>query len=61
VYGRMKKVQDSKADDIDRLLKRFPNLRVAYIDEVRSQLQPRIRVLLWSANTGHAIPLGTRR
>eukprot|EP00611_Tribonema_gayanum_P022138 TRINITY_DN4392_c0_g1_i1.p1 TRINITY_DN4392_c0_g1~~TRINITY_DN4392_c0_g1_i1.p1 ORF type:complete len:2193 (+),score=1022.20 TRINITY_DN4392_c0_g1_i1:563-6580(+) len=35
VYGRMKKIQDPKADDIDRLLKRFPNLRVAYIDEVR--------------------------
>ncbi|CAM9242110.1 unnamed protein product, partial [Phaeothamnion confervicola] len=35
VYGRMKKNADSKADDIDRLLKRFPNLRVAYIDELR--------------------------
>jgi hypothetical protein len=34
VYGRMKKIQDPKADDIDRLLKRFPNLRVSYIDEV---------------------------
>lgn len=35
VYGRMKKNQDPKADDIDRLLKRFPNFRVAYIDECR--------------------------
>ncbi|CAN0165979.1 unnamed protein product, partial [Ectocarpus fasciculatus] len=35
VYGRMKKNQDPKADDIEILLKRFPNLRVAYIDEVR--------------------------
>jgi hypothetical protein len=35
VFGRMKKNQDPKADDIERLLKRFPNLRVAYIDEVR--------------------------
>lgn len=34
VYGRMKKNQDPKADDIEMLLKRFPNLRVAYIDEV---------------------------
>jgi hypothetical protein len=34
VFGRMKKNQDPKADDIERLLKRFPNLRVAYIDEV---------------------------
>lgn len=35
VYGRMKKNQDPKADDIEMLLKRFPNLRVAYIDEVK--------------------------
>ncbi|CAN0439087.1 unnamed protein product, partial [Laminaria digitata] len=34
VYGRMKKNQDPKADDIEMLLDRFPNLRVAYIDEV---------------------------
>eukprot|EP00612_Vaucheria_litorea_P006825 CAMPEP_0171471610 /NCGR_PEP_ID=MMETSP0946-20130122/804_1 /TAXON_ID=109269 /ORGANISM="Vaucheria litorea, Strain CCMP2940" /LENGTH=1191 /DNA_ID=CAMNT_0012001127 /DNA_START=475 /DNA_END=4047 /DNA_ORIENTATION=- len=34
VYDRMKRVQDPKAEDIDRLLKRFPNLRVAYIDKV---------------------------
>ena len=34
VYGRMKKNQDPKADDIEMLLRRFPNLRVAYIDEV---------------------------
>lgn len=34
VYGRMKKNQDPKAEDIEMLLDRFPNLRVAYIDEV---------------------------
>ena len=33
VYGRLKKEQDPKADDIEFLLRRFPNLRVAYIDE----------------------------
>ncbi|CAM9094798.1 unnamed protein product [Ascophyllum nodosum] len=36
VYGHMKKKQDAKADDIETLLKRFPYLRVAYIDEVRA-------------------------
>ena len=35
VYGKMKKDQDSKAEDIEYLLHRFPNLRVAYIDETR--------------------------
>ena len=35
VYGRMKKNADPKAQDMDYLLHRFPNLRVAYIDEVR--------------------------
>lgn len=35
VYGRMKKNQDPKADDIEFLLRRFSSLRVAYIDEVR--------------------------
>lgn len=35
VFGRMKKNQDPKADDIEMLLRRFPSLRVAYIDEVR--------------------------
>ncbi len=35
VYGRMMKNQDPKADDINFLLRRFPNLRVAYIDENR--------------------------
>jgi callose synthase len=33
VYGKMKKSQDSKAEDIEWLLHRYPNLRVAYIDE----------------------------
>ncbi len=33
VYGRMIKNQDRKADEINFLLRRFPNLRVAYIDE----------------------------
>ena len=35
VYGQMKKNLDSKADDIDFMLVRYPNLRVAYIDSVR--------------------------
>ena len=35
VYGKMKKNLEHKADDIDFLLKRYPNLRVAYIDSVR--------------------------
>lgn len=35
VYGNMKRNQDSKADDIDALLHRYPLLRVAYIDTVR--------------------------
>lgn len=35
VYGQMKKNSDTKAEDIDFLLSRFPNLRVAYIDTVR--------------------------
>jgi len=35
VYGNMKKNQDSKADDIDQLMHRYPHMRVAYIDTVR--------------------------
>ena len=35
VYGQMKRDQDSKADDIDSLMHRYPLLRVAYIDSVR--------------------------
>ena len=35
VYGNMKKNQDSKADDIDQLMHRYPHLRVAYIDNIR--------------------------
>ena len=35
VYGNMKRNQDSKADDIEALLHRFPHLRVAYIDNIR--------------------------
>lgn len=35
VYGQMKKTQDSKADDIEFLLAKYPNLRVAYIDTIR--------------------------
>lgn len=35
VYGVFKKNNDSKADDIEFLLARFPNLRVAYIDVYR--------------------------
>ncbi|KAL7564229.1 hypothetical protein ACA910_012257 [Epithemia clementina (nom. ined.)] len=35
VYGNMKRDQDSKADDIEALMHRFPHLRIAYIDNVR--------------------------
>jgi callose synthase len=35
VYGQMKRDQDSKADDIDDLMHRFPHMRVAYIDSIR--------------------------
>ena len=35
VYGQMKKDQDSKADDIEYLMHKFPHLRVAYIDTIR--------------------------
>ena len=35
VYGQMKRDQDSKADDIEELMHRFPHMRVAYIDSVR--------------------------
>lgn len=36
VYGSMKRDQDPKADDIEDLLHRFPHLRIAYIDAVRT-------------------------
>ena len=36
VYGQMRKNSDHKADDIDFLLARHPNLRVAYIDNIRT-------------------------
>ncbi|OQR91279.1 callose synthase [Achlya hypogyna] len=39
VYGRQKRNNDPKAKDIEYLLHRFPNLRVAYIDEVRVNYQ----------------------
>ncbi|OQR89804.1 callose synthase [Thraustotheca clavata] len=39
VYGRQKKNNDPKAKDIEYLLHRYPNLRVAYIDEVRVNYQ----------------------
>lgn len=35
IYGTMKKNQDSKAEDIEELLHRYPHLRVAYIDTIR--------------------------
>lgn len=35
VYGQQKKNQESKADDIEFLLAKYPNLRVAYIDAMR--------------------------
>ena len=34
VYGNMKRNQDSKADDIEALMHRFPHLRIAYIDNL---------------------------
>ncbi|DBA01290.1 TPA: hypothetical protein N0F65_001795 [Lagenidium giganteum] len=39
IYGRQKRNNDPKAKDIEFLLHRFPNLRVAYIDEVRVNYQ----------------------
>jgi len=36
VYGQQRKKMEHKADDIDFLLLRHPNLRVAYIDSFRS-------------------------
>lgn len=35
VYGNMKRNQDPKADDIEKLMHRFPHMRVAYIDSIR--------------------------
>lgn len=35
VYGNMKRNQDSKAEDIDELMHRYPHLRIAYIDTIR--------------------------
>eukprot|EP00578_Thalassiosira_sp_NH16_P001495 CAMPEP_0181139254 /NCGR_PEP_ID=MMETSP1071-20121207/34687_1 /TAXON_ID=35127 /ORGANISM="Thalassiosira sp., Strain NH16" /LENGTH=2241 /DNA_ID=CAMNT_0023226155 /DNA_START=250 /DNA_END=6976 /DNA_ORIENTATION=+ len=35
VYGQMKRDQDSKADDIEDLMHRYPHMRVAYIDSIR--------------------------
>ena len=35
VYGQMKKNIEHKADDIEFLLSRHPNLRIAYIDSIR--------------------------
>lgn len=39
IYGRQKRNNDPKAKDIEFLLHRFPNLRVAYIDEIRVNYQ----------------------
>ena len=36
VYGSQRRAMDSKADDIEFLLSRHPNLRVAYIDSIRT-------------------------
>ena len=36
VYGKMRKNLEHKADDIEFLLARHPNLRVAYIDDIRT-------------------------
>eukprot|EP00953_Heterococcus_sp_UTEX-ZZ885_P000789 949-Heterococcus_DN1.PRE.1 len=57
-WDRMKKNQDPKADDIERLLKRFPNLRVAYIDEVRVTREGHneyFSVLIKAAEDGQSI------
>jgi hypothetical protein len=35
VYGKQKRDMDPKAADIDFLLAKHPNLRVAYIDNVK--------------------------
>lgn len=35
VYGNMKRNQDPKGEDIDKLMHRFPHLRIAYIDSIR--------------------------
>jgi callose synthase len=37
VYGTMKRNMDAKTDDIEFLLSRHPNLRIAYIDCLRSK------------------------
>jgi len=39
VYGKMRKDDDPKATEIELLLRRFPGLRVAFIDEVRLNRQ----------------------
>jgi callose synthase len=36
VYGQQKRSREGKARDIEYLLQRFPNMRVAYIDHVRT-------------------------
>ena len=35
IYGDQKKKRQPKADDTELLLRQYPNLRVAYIDEVK--------------------------
>uniref|UniRef100_A0A7S1UZ62 1,3-beta-glucan synthase n=2 Tax=Grammatophora oceanica TaxID=210454 RepID=A0A7S1UZ62_9STRA len=35
IYGAMKRNQDKKANDIEDLMRRFPHMRVAYIDNIR--------------------------
>eukprot|EP00934_Nitzschia_sp_Nitz4_P000520 Nitzschia sp. Nitz4//scaffold35_size145790//494//7179//NITZ4_003001-RA/size145790-augustus-gene-0.108-mRNA-1//1//CDS//3329549037//520//frame0 len=35
VFGNMKRNQDPKAEDIEKLMHRFPHLRIAYIDNIR--------------------------
>jgi callose synthase len=39
VYGQQKRTLDSKAADIEYLLRTFPNLRIAYIDNVKVRAQ----------------------
>ena len=45
VYGQMKKNLEHKADDIEFLLARYPNLRIAYIDSVRSNREGKLLMI----------------
>jgi callose synthase len=61
VYGVFKNNNDSKADDIEFLLARFPNLRVAYIDAYRAAANenPAYYSVLIKASDPNALTPGT--